>query len=72
LSGFIVTLARINSVNSQAVDITTTKGEDGSHSFTGSLPGTSSVTITPVPGLQNDFTTPCGEIIQPTIIVTTV
>jgi hypothetical protein len=67
LSGFIVTLTGTNSVNSQAVNITTTKGEDGSHSFTGSLPGTTTMTITPAPGAQNDFTSPTGTIADITL-----
>src|SRR5262249_42958881 len=67
LSGFIVTLTGINSVNSQAVNITTTKGEDGSHPFPGSLPGTATITITPAPGAQNDFTTPTGTIADITL-----
>jgi hypothetical protein len=60
--GLTVTLTGISSVNHQAVNLTTTTNYDGSYSFTGLLPGTHTITITPAPGLQNDFTTPTGTI----------
>src|SRR5262249_7160527 len=62
VSGLTVTLTGINSVNHQAVNLTTTTSYNGSYSFTDLLPGTYTITITPAPGLQNDFTTPTGTI----------
>jgi hypothetical protein len=62
VSGLMVTLTGINSINHQAVNLTTTTSFDGSYSFTDLLPGTYTITITPAPGLQNDFTTPTGTI----------
>jgi hypothetical protein len=62
ISGLSVHLTGINSVNEQTVDLTTTTNFDGSYSFTGLLPGTYTITITPGPGLQNDFTTPTGTL----------
>ena len=62
VSGVTVTLTGTNSVNHQAVDLTTTTRYDGSYSFTGLLPGTYTITVTTPPGLVNDFTTPYGTI----------
>jgi hypothetical protein len=62
VSGLIVTLTGTNGVNGQTVDLTTTTRFDGSYSFPGLLPGTYTITITPAPGLQNDFTTPFGTL----------
>jgi hypothetical protein len=67
VSGLTVTLTGINSVNGQTVKLETTTHFDGSYSFTGLLPGTYTITITPAPGLQNDFTTPTGTIADITL-----
>jgi hypothetical protein len=67
VSGLTVTLTGINSVNHQAVHLTTTTRYDGSYSFTGLLPGIYTITITTPPGLENDFTTPFGTIDDITI-----
>ena len=67
VSGLLVTLSGINSVNHQAVNLTTTTSFNGSYSFTDLLPGTYTITITPAPGLQNDFTTPTGTIANITL-----
>jgi hypothetical protein len=62
ISGLTVTLTGVNSINHQAVNLTTKTAFDGSYSFTDLLPGTYTITITTPPGLQNDFTTPLGTI----------
>jgi hypothetical protein len=62
MSGLIVSLTGINSVNHQAANLTITTGFHGSRSSAGLLPGTYTITITPAPGLQNDFTMPTGAI----------
>jgi phosphatidylinositol-3-phosphatase len=62
VSGLTVTLTGTNSVNHQAVSLTTITNQDGSYSFTDLLPGTYTITITPAGNLQNDFTTPSGTI----------
>jgi hypothetical protein len=67
VSGLTVTLTGTNSINGQAVHLTTTTSFDGSYSFTGLLPGTYTITITTPPGLQNDFTTPTGTIANVTL-----
>ena len=60
LSGVTVTLTGTNEAN-QLIDVTTTTAADGTYSFTGLIPGTYTITVTPVDGLNNDFTTPNGE-----------
>jgi hypothetical protein len=62
VSGLLVTLTGINSVNEQSVTLTTVTSFNGSYSFSGLLPGTYNLTVTAPPGLQNDFTTPTGSI----------
>jgi hypothetical protein len=62
VSGLLVTLTGINSVNNQAVNLTTRTNLDGSYAFTDLLPGTYTITITTPANLQNDFTTPTGTI----------
>jgi hypothetical protein len=62
VSGLTVTLTGINSVNEQAVTLTTTTSFDGFYSFTGVLPGTYKIKITTPAGLRNDFTTPNGAL----------
>jgi hypothetical protein len=59
ISGVTVTLTGTNEAN-QTVHLTTKTAFDGTYSFTGLLPGTYDVTIAPVPGLRDDFTTPTG------------
>jgi hypothetical protein len=44
-----------------------TTGFHGSRSSAGLLPGTYTITITPAPGLQNDFTMPMGAIDDDTL-----
>jgi hypothetical protein len=67
VSALTVTLTGINSVDGQTVSLTTATSFDGSYSFTGLLPGTYTITITPAGGLQNDFTTPTGTIADITL-----
>jgi hypothetical protein len=62
VSGLTVTLTGTNSVNGQAVNLTTKTSFNGTYSFTNLLPGTYTITITPAGNLQNDFTTPTGTI----------
>jgi hypothetical protein len=58
MSGLTVALTGISSENQQAVNLTTSN--KGSDSFSGLLPGTNTLTITPAPGLQNHVRTPAG------------
>jgi hypothetical protein len=62
VSGLLVTLTGTNSVNHEAVNLTTMTSFDGSYSFINLLPGTYTIKITAPSGLQNDFTTPTGTI----------
>jgi hypothetical protein len=62
VSGLTVTLTGNNSINGQAVNLTTLTNADGTYAFNDLLPGTYSVTISPAGSLQNDFTTPTGTI----------
>ncbi len=62
MSGLTVTLTGINSVNGQAVTLTTRTNSAGVYTFGGLLAGTYTITITPPPGYQNDFSTPLGEL----------
>jgi hypothetical protein len=62
ISGLTVTLTGINSVNGQTVDLTARTSFNGSYSFTGLLPGTYTITITPAASLQNGYTTPTGTL----------
>jgi hypothetical protein len=57
LPGLILSLTGINIVNNQDFKLSTTTSPDTSHSLTGLLPGTFTLTTTPFQGPQNDLTT---------------
>ena len=59
VSGLTVHLAGTNEAG-QTVNLTTTTSYNGSYSFSGLLPGTYTITVTPPAGLRNDYTTPTG------------
>jgi hypothetical protein len=60
VGGVLVTLTGTNEAG-QTINLTTTTTPNGTYSFTNLLPGSYTITITPVDGLQNDSATPTGS-----------